>query len=316
MTPFFPFMGGMSRPLRYLPEGGSLVEVTCRTLHARFLLRPCPQWNQIALGVLGRAQRLYGVQIHVFTFLSTHFHLLATFRDAGQMAHFMRYLNTNLSKEAGRLVDWREKLFPRRYQAIPVTEEDGAQTERFRYILAHGCKEGLVERLREWPGVHCVRALLDRQPLEGLWFNRTQEYAARYRREEYDRLRYAESETVTLSPLPCWRDLSAETRRQRIAQMVEEIEADAARMREQSGRPVLGAQAIITQDPHARPLRPKKSPAPRIHAASKRARQEFTQAYRLFVSAFRVAAESLRAGNREAGFPIGCFPPALPFVGG
>src|SRR5436190_16621656 len=100
----------MSRKLRYLPEGGSLVEVTCRTLHARFLLRPCPQWNQIAIGVLGRAQRLYGVQIHLVSFLSGHFHLLATFRDAGQMAAFMRHLNTNLAKEAGRLVDWREKL--------------------------------------------------------------------------------------------------------------------------------------------------------------------------------------------------------------
>jgi tRNA(Leu) C34 or U34 (ribose-2'-O)-methylase TrmL len=94
----------MSRPLRYLPERGSLVEVTCRTLHARFLLRPCPQWNQIALGVLGRAQRLYGVEVHLFSFFSNHYHILATFRDARQMAAFMGYLNTNLAKEAGRLV--------------------------------------------------------------------------------------------------------------------------------------------------------------------------------------------------------------------
>jgi hypothetical protein len=316
MTPFFPFMGGMSRPLRYLPENGSLVEVTCRTLQARFLLRPCPQWNQIALGVLGRAQRLYGVEIHLFCLLSNHFHILATFHDTRQMADFMRHLNTNLSKEAGRLVDWREKLFPRRYQAIPVTAEEGAQVERYRYILAHGVKEGLVERLAEWPGVHCVRALLDGQPLEGLWFNRTREYAARNRREEYDRLSYAEPETIALSPLPCWKDLPEAIRRQRIAQMVEEIEAEADKMREQTGRPALGAQAIITQNPHSRPLQPKKSPAPRVHAASKRARQEFRQAYRLFVSAFRLAAEKLRGGDREARFPIGCFPPALPFVGG
>ena len=126
----------MSRPLRYLPEGGSLVEVTCRTLQARFLLRPCPQWNQIAIGVLGRAQRLYGVEIHLVSFLSTHFHLLATFRDARQMADFMRHVTTNLSKEAGKLVDWRQTLFPRRYQAIPVSAEEGAQLERYRYILA------------------------------------------------------------------------------------------------------------------------------------------------------------------------------------
>jgi hypothetical protein len=214
------------------------------------------------------------------------------------------------------LVDWEVTLFPRRYQAIPVSAEEGAQLERFRYLLANGCKEGLVERPRDWPGAHCVRALLEGQPLDGLWFNRTQEYAARNRREEYDRLRYAEPETVTLSPLPCWRDLPEETRRQRIAEMVEEIEAEAARMREQTGRPALGAQAIVTQDPHTRPLRPKKSPAPQFHAASKRVRQELLQGYRLFVSAFRVAAEKLRSGDRGARFPVGCFPPALPFIGG
>jgi hypothetical protein len=65
--------------------------------------------------------------------------------------------------------------------------------------------------------------------------------------------------------------------------------------------PTLGPQAIVTLDPHSRPLRPKKSPAPRVHAASKRARQELIQAYRLFVSAFRSAAEKLP--SRTTSFP-------------
>jgi hypothetical protein len=222
----------------------------------------------------------------------------------------------NLAKEAGRLVDWREKLFPRRYQAIPVTGEEAAQIERFRYVLSHGCKEGLVERLRDWPGVHCVRAMLEDQPLEGLWFNRTREYTARLRGEDYDRLRYAEPETVVLSPLPCWRELSEEAHRHRIAEMVEEIEAEAARIREQTGRPALGVRAILGQDPHAHAVRPKRSPAPRFHAASKKARQELLEGYRLFMSAFRLAAEKLQRGHLEVRFPPGCFPPALPFVGG
>jgi REP element-mobilizing transposase RayT len=37
---------------------------------------------------------------------------------------------------------------------------------------------------------------------------------------------------------------------------------------------------------------------------------------RRFLGAFREAAEQLRAGDRSALFPDGCFPPALPFVGG
>src|SRR5690349_1680223 len=57
-----PSYMGMSRRLRYIPEGGSLVEVTCRTLHSRFLLRPGPELNDLVVGDLGRAQRLYEVR--------------------------------------------------------------------------------------------------------------------------------------------------------------------------------------------------------------------------------------------------------------
>jgi len=46
----------MGRKLRYLPEGGALVEVTCRTLQGRLLLRPDPELNDIAAGILGRSQ--------------------------------------------------------------------------------------------------------------------------------------------------------------------------------------------------------------------------------------------------------------------
>ena len=49
---------------------------------------------------------------------------------------------------------------------------------------------------------------------------------------------------------------------------------------------------------------------------SARVRDELWEGYRWFVAAFRDAAEKLRAGDRNAAFPAGSFPPALPFVGG
>ncbi len=48
----------MSRSIRFVPEGGSLVEVTDRTVQARLLLVPSRELNEIVIGVLGRAQRL------------------------------------------------------------------------------------------------------------------------------------------------------------------------------------------------------------------------------------------------------------------
>ena len=75
-------------------------------------------------------------------------------------------------------------------------------------------------------------------------------------------------------------------------------------------------QAILTQNPQSQPAKTKRSPAPAVHAATRAVRRELRNAYFGFVAAYRNAAEKLRAGNRNQPFPSGCFPPALPFVGG
>jgi hypothetical protein len=113
-------------------------------------------------------------------------------------------------REVGRLHGWEDKIWSRRYQAIVVSPEEAAQIERFRYVLSNGCKEGLVARPQDWPGVHSARALVKGAALTGTWFDRAQEYAARRRGEKFDRLRYATTETLYLSPLPCWKHLPAE----------------------------------------------------------------------------------------------------------
>ena len=78
----------------------------------------------------------------------------------------------------------------------------------------------------------------------------------------------------------------------------------------------MGADAIRRQDPHQRPAKTKKSPAPLFHAATRRVRDDLLNAYYAFVAAFREAAEKLKAGNRNVMFPSGSFPPGLPFVSG
>jgi REP element-mobilizing transposase RayT len=316
MRALFSVYFGMARKLRYVPEGGGLFEITCRTLQGRLLFRPGPELNEIFVGVLARAQRLYGVSLCAAVCLSNHFHLLAWVEDALQLSSFMRYLNSNLGREIARLRNWPDKVFSRRYQAILVSNEEGAQVDRLKYLLSHGCKEDLVARPGDWPGVHCVDALILGIPLKGYWFDRTQEFAARCRREDYDRFRYATEETLVLDPLPCWSHLSLEQYRRRVLALIEGIEEEATVRRRRTGARPLGREAVLGQDPHHRPAKLKKSPAPFVHAVSKAVRREFWEAYSWVVAAYRKAAERLSAGDREAVFPPGCFPPALPFVGG
>jgi hypothetical protein len=96
---------------------------------------------------------------------------------------FAGYFASNLAREVARLTGWTDKIWARRYQAIVISNEEKAQAERLEHILSRGVKEDLVEKITDWPGLHCVHSLLSGQPTEGTWFNRTQAYEARNRGE-------------------------------------------------------------------------------------------------------------------------------------
>jgi hypothetical protein len=178
-------------------------------------------------------------------------------------------------------------------------------------------KEDLVEHPREWPGVHCVRALIEGQSLEGVWFDRTAYSRAQRRRKAADppvqESDFKTTEILELTPLPCLANLAAAQQLDLIQSTIEKVVAAAAAVRGKKGAMVLGADRVQRQHPHTQPNRFKKSPAPRFHAYAVAVRRALRDAYSAFVAAFRIAAEKLRGGDRGARFPEGCFPPALPF---
>lgn len=289
-----------------------MVEVGNRTIQGRFLLRPTAELTDVILGVLGRAQRYYGVRIHAFVFLSNHYHMLVSPINAKQLARFMCFVDTNIAKEAGKLANWRGKFWADRYSAIIVSNEEQAQVGRFQYVLSNGCKEGLVARPQDWTGASTASALLEGTPtLSGLWYDRTKEYRARQAgRTEL----FVVPETVTLSPLPSWAHLEENERRRGVRRMAREIEHAAEKMHRENGSSPLGMEKILQRHPHSHPQDFEPSPAPLFHAASRRARRLLRDAYSTFVMNYRHAAERLKAGDLQASFPAGSFPPPCPYV--
>ena len=304
----------MARDPRYfLPN--TLVEVTNVTFQNRYFLRPAEDLNDIFLGVLGLAQKKHGMPLCGAVVMSTHFHLLAIPQDPKHLADFMGFLNTNLSKEIGRLHGWKGKLWHDRYHHVPVSNEEEAQIRRLRYLLAAGVKEFLVDRVAQWPGVHSATALLEGEPLVGHWYNRTREYAARQRGEKNpDPKKHASEQRVLFSPLPCWQPLPEETWRRHIEDMVADIDAEGARERERTGRRSLGSQRILAMKPTRRPREVKKSPRPRYHAVAAREFQRWREAFSTVIQKFYEASLLMRSGDRDAEFPEGTFPSPPPFV--
>jgi putative transposase len=300
----------MPRCIRYIPPD-SVVEVTTRTVHSRYLLRPSPKLRKIVLGIIGRAQHRFGVRIHAFVVLSNHWHGLLSVRDAAQLAAFMSFVNGNMAREIGRLHRWRERFWGRRYSAIVVADET-AQVSRLKYLLSNGCKENLVARPALWPGPSCVEALTTSSTIRGIWLDRTAEYRARRRLQKGEPAQFVTSYAVELSKLPCWQNLTDEAHRVACADLAKQAETEARAARPRTKRP-LGIRKILRLRPHARPRTTSTTPAPLVHASTLAARIAFKQAYRAFVDAFRAAAELLRLGQ-AANFPSGCFPPRAPFV--
>ena len=295
-----------------LDDPSGLVEISSRVLQGLFLMRPSEEVNDLILGVLGRAQAMYGVVLHSFIFMSNHFHILATVRDEEQMALFTGFLKANLAKELGTLYDWKEKFWGRRYHSASVKFTEHDQTRRFFYILDNGCKEGLVASPLEWPGVSSAGALYRGETtMKGTWYDRSAQYRAS-RRGEYKL--FASPETVHLTPLPFLQELSADEQRAFVVDAVREIERKTAQMHKENGTRPKGARYVLRRKPHDKPKEFKASPAPMFHAANPEDFWALYNARKAKVAAYRDACGRLKRGETDVRFPEGCFPPRLPFV--
>lgn len=293
---------------RYIPPGAT-IEITAKAVASRFLLRPSPELNAAILAILGRALSLFPVELHAFAFLSNHWHGLVTVADARAASQFIQHVHSTLATAVNRLTGWAGPVMEK--AGIVVVAPD-AEEARLRYVLAQGAKEGLVASPLDWPGAHCARALVGLEELRGIWRDRS--YEARLCTPRRGR-RPTPAEVCTeyrieLAPLPSWRHLTSDERKARAKELVAAIEMDA---RERHPRP-LGASAVCSQDPFARPTEIERSPAPGIHTFSRETRAEFEAAYIAFRGEYVEARAMLRAGQL-ARLPAGCFPPVTPFQG-
>jgi len=306
----------MARPIRHMPAPYTIFVVTVRTLQERFLLRPSKEANEIILACLGRSQFLYpNVRLHHFDFLSNHFDLILSAPDFHQISAFVGHFESVLARKLGCLVEWRQKFWGRRFRPIPVLDDE-ALLGRVRYALEHGCKENLVMRPRDWPGVSCVAALTEGEALVGYWHDRTEEYKDAQRGKTVKSSDYVRRYEIKLTPLPLWADLSEPQRQAQYRHIIKDIEEETRERHEKNGTRPLGAEAVLAQDPHDRPQHSKHSPAPLCHAASEAVRKTYRQAYRAFVNAYYRASELFRAGQLDVEFPEHCFRPPLPYRAG
>ena len=294
----------------------SLVDITCRTIGGLFLLRPSEEVNEIIRGILARYARIHEMKVIFWVCLSNHAHGILHIRDPEQLALFMRDVNREIAKKIGPLQGWHRKLWYRRYDAIPIADEEASMIERLTYMLSQSVKENLCEAVADWPGLHAAHHIATGEPIRGIWRDSTLEGRQKRCGRKLDPSLYLFEETLELTKLPCWAHLSDEDYRGRVAEIVRDIEKKAAEKRELEGRSCLGRDRILQQDPLGAPKSSACSPKPLFHAVSKKAREAMKEYFKAFFDAYRIASAELRGGKLNTVFPDHAFPPALPFFYG
>ena len=101
------------------------------------------------LAVLARAQSRYpAISLYAFVFTRNEGALLLSSAEEQLVSRFMAYVDGEISRKVGRLLDWSGKMWAGRYRMAPILDEESI-TERLRHVLSRGVDEGPVQRERE-----------------------------------------------------------------------------------------------------------------------------------------------------------------------
>jgi hypothetical protein len=256
-------------PRWYLPR--LVYEVTIRTLHGTFWLRPDPECAAIVAGAFGHALRRYpGVRLHGFDAQSNHLHYLVSATEPAQLPLFFGLVHSNIARQLNQLRRRTGVFWSRRGKVIPVLDTD-AQLDRLTYLLSQGPKSHLVASPTDWPGACSTPGLLGDMTVPARYKGLDTCRRNRLRRTPRPEAELEEDVQITLSPLPALEMLAPDELRAVHAALVAKIEADHA------GEQVMGAQRLAEQDPEARPENFVPSPAPRCHAWAESVRRRFSQ---------------------------------------
>ena len=303
---------------------GGVFFVTSRTVRRMFALRPSPRVNDIVGGILARAVQLYNIDLYAYGFTSNHFHMTGKCETPESYSRFVGYVKSNIARKIGAEIEWDAPIWSRRYDCSEILDDE-ALVERFKYIAAHGVKEGLVETPLDWPGLTSVGPLLAGVTPVYHWYNYTKrgqlerEAKAEARRSGRPPRRVKEHEykepiALRIAPLPCWEGLTVRERSAEVKGIVEEIIAEGRAAREaDGGRPVMGAAAVLRQDPHSHPRsNPPKRPRPLCHARHIEERNAYRERYKIYCAAFFDASARHRRGELAVEFPDIAFRPVVP----
>lgn len=317
-------------PRRVLP--GSVYEITDRTAHGHHWL--CQELRLQIEEVLARAACIGRVTLHAYVFMGNHYHLLLSCPGVRDLGRFLQVLNAGVARLVNGHHRRSGKVWQRRADVVPVSDEPEAQLWRLAYIMANGVKEGLVIHPLLWSGPHFARAFRESvSPASENLRCHSSNLSKGYTRTMDVRA----IEVPAVAPLPHLASMTPERLRRAMLRLADRVSAHpkdrdgwlephlldpdlplaagvASKALVRSPDPDEAPELKFDARDHKRPT-PRDKPRPRhpVHAFDAAVRKEIYRDLEAFHQAYAEASAMYRSGASQPRFPSHCVLPPVAF---
>lgn len=290
--------------------------VTSRTRNSELWFINNRKLEEEILGRLAVCCERYDARLYALAFEGSHLHHVADFPGLNR-ADFMRDLNSAVVRAVKRHVPTYSggNLWARRYSQ-EFLPGDSAAMNQFLYTVLQPVRDGLVEKVSDYPGYNCLHDAAWGIPRTFTIVDWAKYEAALKRKKRVNIKDFKRKVTLTYARLPGYEHLSREEYAKTIFARVEaeRLKIIAARLAE-GKKGFLGRAALLATVPGSRAWSPKVSHRrqfrPRFISGSKELNDAGYAWYLEMYFWYRAASQRYRNGELEVEFPPGMYRPYL-----
>jgi putative transposase len=284
----------MTAPRPVFPR--RFVFVTRSCTQQQFLLRPDKATNNTFMYCLAEAAQRCGMVVVLSQMMSNHHHTML-YDPLGNQVEFRERFHKMLAKAQNELRGRWENLWSSNETCVVEMIDPAADLlDKLVYIATNPVKDGLVERVKDWPGPKLVQALLRQRTI-------TVRRPMHFFRKNGD----MPLEVELVMKLPDHFEGKAELLDE-LRRRIDAVEREHAHERQRTGRKVLGRGGVLRQSWQASATseRVRRKLRPRFAARNTELRIATIERNKVWLAAYRAARKDLLDG-KDAEFPFGTY---------
>ncbi len=272
---------------------GQRAHITRRCRGGRYLLRPDDYINHAVAYDVGYSAMKHHQEISALTMMSNHYHLVTLDRKAKRSA-FVGRLNRRIGERLRRHRGITGGCWEERAYGDTILIDDKAEMEHLLYVWLNPVKDGLVEKVEDWPGYQ----ILPRHWGKEITVTKPKKH---FGRSGPDTVTWTPKPPPSLRHLPLEKAIALAE-----AKIAERERQIAAARREKDKKSVLGRALILGMDPLDRPDEPtlNRRACPVIACDDEALKKKVEEAYRIFLDTYETQRQRWLIG-KSVTFPCG-----------